>query len=93
MKLGCTAMHHSLSITAKPTENLWVVTTASSTTTSHVVAMSSNVPANRRVICPECKKEIEVRSGFAHFTLTRHIKEHSMPSPVKDKNSIVESDN
>ena len=86
-------MHHSLSITAKPTENLWVVTTASSTTTNHVVAMSSNVPANRRVICPECKKEIEVRSGFAHFTLTRHIKEHSMPSPVKDKNSIVESDN
>jgi hypothetical protein len=46
------------------------------TTTNHAVAMSSNVPANRRVICPECKKEIEVRSGFAHFTLTRHMKEH-----------------
>jgi hypothetical protein len=42
-----------------------------------VVVMSSNVPANRRVICPECKKEIEVRSGFAHFTLTRHMKEHA----------------
>lgn len=76
MKLGCTAMHHSLSITAKPMENLWVATTASSTTTNLVVAMSSNVSANRRVICPECKKEIEVRSGFAHFTLVRHMKEH-----------------
>ena len=32
--------------------------------------------ANRVVICPECKKEIEVRSGFAHFTLTNHQKEH-----------------
>jgi hypothetical protein len=77
MKLGFIAMHHSLSITAKHTTNLWVVTTASSTTTNLVVVMSSNVPANRRVICPECKKEIEVRSGFAHFTLTRHMKEHA----------------
>jgi hypothetical protein len=51
--------------------------------------------ANRVVICPECKKEIEVRSGFAHHTLARHMKEHRMPNPVKDKNknSIVESDN
>jgi len=32
--------------------------------------------ANRVVICPQCKKEIEVRSGFAHYTLTRHLKEH-----------------
>jgi hypothetical protein len=77
MKLGYTAMHHSLSITAKHIMNLWVATTASSTTTNLVVAMSSNVSANRRVICPECKKEIEVRSGFAHFTLTRHMKEHA----------------
>jgi len=31
----------------------------------------------RVVVCPECKKEIEVRSGvFAHNTLTRHLKEH-----------------
>jgi hypothetical protein len=28
------------------------------------------------VICPECKKEIEVRSDFAHMTLNRHLKEH-----------------
>lgn len=32
--------------------------------------------SSRVVICPECKKEIEVRSGFAHETLNRHIKEH-----------------
>lgn len=76
MNFGCTAMNHSSSITAKPTENLWAVTTASLTTISLVIAMSSNVPANRRVVCPECKKEIEVRSGFAHFTLVRHMKEH-----------------
>jgi|FreactTroBogLake_1042271.scaffolds.fasta_scaffold03165_10 hypothetical protein len=30
----------------------------------------------RIVICPECKRDIEVRSGFAHFTLNRHLKEH-----------------
>jgi len=31
----------------------------------------------RVVVCPECKKEIEVRSGnFAHHTLARHIREH-----------------
>lgn len=28
------------------------------------------------VICPECKKEIEVRSDFAYMTLNRHLKEH-----------------
>jgi hypothetical protein len=31
---------------------------------------------NRVVVCPTCNKEIEVRSGFAHMTLTRHMKEH-----------------
>ncbi len=77
MNFGCVAMNRSLSITARHMESLWVAITASSTTTNLVVAMSSNVPANRRVICPECKKEIEVRSGFAHFTLTRHMKEHA----------------
>lgn len=30
----------------------------------------------RVVICPECKREIEVRSDFAYMTLTRHLKEH-----------------
>lgn len=29
---------------------------------------------NRAVICPDCKAEIEVRSSFAHFTLTKHLK-------------------
>ena len=29
---------------------------------------------NKAVICPECKEEIEVRSGFAHMTLSRHLK-------------------
>jgi hypothetical protein len=37
---------------------------------------SKKVAANRVVICPECKKEIEVRSGFAHKTLVSHLKEH-----------------
>ena len=33
--------------------------------------------SNRTVTCPQCDKEIEVRSGFAHFTLNNHIeKEH-----------------
>jgi len=32
---------------------------------------------NRLVVCPNCKKEIEVRWGiFAHDTLNRHMKEH-----------------
>lgn len=38
--------------------------------------MVKTMSANRVVICPVCKKEIEVRSGFAHHTLARHIKEH-----------------
>jgi len=33
--------------------------------------------ASRIVICEICKKEIEVRSAFAYFTLNNHInKEH-----------------
>ena len=33
--------------------------------------------SNRIVICPKCNKEIEVRSGFAYFTLNNHLsKEH-----------------
>jgi hypothetical protein len=31
---------------------------------------------NRIVICEICKKEIEVRSDFAHLTLSRHMKGH-----------------
>jgi uncharacterized protein YbaR (Trm112 family) len=32
---------------------------------------------SRIVICPKCKKELEVRKGiFAHDTLSRHLKEH-----------------
>jgi hypothetical protein len=31
---------------------------------------------NRVVICPTCNAEIEVRSGFAHLTLGRHMKGH-----------------
>ena len=30
--------------------------------------------SNRVVICPECKAELEVRSGFAHKTLYNHLK-------------------
>ena len=30
----------------------------------------------RIIVCPECKKEIEVRSDFAYMTLNRHLKEH-----------------
>lgn len=33
--------------------------------------------SNRIVICSQCNKELEVRSGFAHQTLNNHInKEH-----------------
>lgn len=33
--------------------------------------------SNRTVVCPQCNKELEVRSGFAHITLQNHIdKEH-----------------
>ena len=28
----------------------------------------------RTVYCPKCKQDIHVRSGFAHLTLTRHLK-------------------
>ena len=31
--------------------------------------------ANRIVICEICGRELEVRSGFAHLTLARHLKE------------------
>ena len=80
----------------KPTEKRWAVTTASSITTRSAIAMPKTATAaNRVVICPECKKEIEVRSGFAHATLTRHMKEHRMSGPTEDKNknSIIEIDN
>jgi hypothetical protein len=33
--------------------------------------------SSRTVFCPICKKDIEVRSDFAHFTLNRHVKEHN----------------
>lgn len=33
--------------------------------------------ANRIAICDICKKELEVRSGFAHMTIQNHkAKEH-----------------
>ncbi len=32
--------------------------------------------SNRIVTCPICNRDIEVRSGFAHETLNRHMKEH-----------------
>jgi hypothetical protein len=33
--------------------------------------------SSRIVICPDCKKELEVRSDFAYMTLSNHInKEH-----------------
>jgi hypothetical protein len=33
--------------------------------------------SSRIVICTQCKRELEVRSGFAHHTLNNHIqKEH-----------------
>jgi hypothetical protein len=32
--------------------------------------------SHRVVICEICGREIEVRSGFAHETLNRHMKEH-----------------
>jgi len=32
---------------------------------------------SRIVVCPICKKELDVRKGiFAHDTLSRHSKEH-----------------
>jgi hypothetical protein len=38
--------------------------------------MTKTMTANRSVTCPVCNKQIEVRSGFAHHTLARHMKEH-----------------
>lgn len=32
--------------------------------------------SHRVIICEICGREIEVRSGFAHETLNRHMKEH-----------------
>ena len=32
------------------------------------------VVSHRVVICSICKKEIEMRSGFAHETLNNHLK-------------------
>lgn len=32
------------------------------------------VPTNRRVVCPICNAEVQVRSGMAGDTLSRHIK-------------------
>ena len=44
---------------------------------------------NRVVICSICKKEIEVRSAFAHETLNNHInKEHNITNK-KEKNELV----
>jgi hypothetical protein len=76
MKHLYVAMNTNLFITAKPTQREWAASSASLTLTQSVVAMSKQVAANRVVICPECKKEIEVRSAFAHETLVRHMKEH-----------------
>jgi hypothetical protein len=37
--------------------------------------MEGGVMASSRiVICPDCNKELEVRSDFAHLTLSNHIK-------------------
>ncbi len=36
-----------------------------------------DMASNRVVVCPECKREVEVRSVFAYMTLNNHIsKEH-----------------
>ena len=66
----------SSAITAKPIKNVWNVSSALLTPTQSVNVVSKVVSANRVVICPVCNKEVEVRSGFAHHTLARHIKEH-----------------
>jgi hypothetical protein len=74
---GFVATSNNLLMFANLTEKRWAVTTASSTIARNVTAMPKTATAaNRVVICPECKKEVEVRSGFAHATLTRHMKEH-----------------
>ena len=76
MKHLYVVMNTSLFTTARHTQKRWVASSASLTLTLSVIALSKVMSANRVVICPECKKEIEVRSGFAHFTLVRHMKEH-----------------
>jgi hypothetical protein len=40
--------------------------------------------SNRIVACPICGKEIEVRSGFAHQTLSNHIKANHKESVVSE---------
>lgn len=32
--------------------------------------------SSRIVVCDVCGRELEVRSDFAHMTLSRHMKEH-----------------
>jgi hypothetical protein len=66
----------SSATTVKPTKNEWNVNSVPLTLIQSVTVVSKVMSANRVVICPECKKEIEVRSGFAHHTLARHMKEH-----------------
>jgi len=76
MKHLYVATNINLFITVNPTQREWVASSASLTLTKSAAAMSKTVAANRVVICPECKKEIEVRSAFAHKTLVSHLKEH-----------------
>jgi hypothetical protein len=40
--------------------------------------------SNRIVACPICGREIEVRSGFAHQTLSNHIKATHKESVVSE---------
>ncbi len=36
-----------------------------------------DMASKRIVVCPQCKKEVDVRSDFAYMTLNNHIlKEH-----------------
>ena len=46
-------------------------------TTVREIQVSNGVKVkNKVVICPVCKAEIEVRSQFAHLTLSNHMKGH-----------------
>lgn len=48
-------------------------------------SIKENKVMARVVICTECKKEIEVRSGFAHHTLSNHkSKEHKLEKREKN---------
>lgn len=48
-------------------------------------SIKENKVMARIVICTECKKEIEVRSGFAHHTLSNHkSKEHKLEKREKN---------